>query len=212
MRRTAPQTVTAHELGGVVPVIVIDDADRAPDLARALMAGGISCAEVTLRTPAALAAIASMARVPGFLVGAGTVRSVVDIDAVIQAGARFAVTPGISRGVLDGAAAEGLLVVPGASTATDLMNALDAGVRHVKIFPAEALGGPPTISLLSGPFPEIQFLPSGGLTAKNAPDYSRLDCVFAVSGSWMAPRDLLAAGRFDEITALSAHAVRDLVG
>lgn len=212
MRIPRPKRLTAHELGGIVPVIVIDDADRAPELARALMAGGIPCAEITLRTPAALAAIAAMASVPGFLVGAGTVRSVADADAVIRAGSRFFVTPGMSRDIIECAVREEILVIPGASTATDVMTAFDSGIRHVKIFPAQTLGGPQAISLLSGPFPEMGFMPSGGLTAKNARDYARLDSVFAVSGSWMAPRDLVAAGRYDEITALCAGAVRDLVG
>lgn len=205
------RSTPAHELGPVVPVIVIDDAARAVDLARALLAGGISCAEITLRTPAALASIEAMCEVPGFLVGAGTVRSAADVDDVVRAGGRFVVTPGVSTDVIARARDRGVTVVPGTSSATDLMTVLALGIHEVKLFPAAALGGPSTVSLMSAPFPELRFMPSGGVTAENARSYADLPSVFAVSGSWMSPRSLIDEGRFDEITALSSQAT-ELLG
>ncbi|MBF4571554.1 bifunctional 4-hydroxy-2-oxoglutarate aldolase/2-dehydro-3-deoxy-phosphogluconate aldolase [Herbiconiux sp. VKM Ac-1786] len=210
MPKPPPIKIDAGALGAIVPVIVIDAAAHAADLARALLAGGIRCAEVTLRTPAAPSAIRAMAGVPGFLVGAGTVRSAADVDVVVEAGARFVVTPGFSPSVLARSRERGVLAVPGTSTATDLMAALELGIRHVKLFPAAALGGPALISLLAAPFPEIRFMPSGGVTEQNAPEYAALDSVFAVSGSWMAPRALIAARGFDEITRASAAALASL--
>lgn len=194
------------ELAGhlVVPVIVIDDATHAVDLAHALAAGGIPCAEVTLRTPASLAALRAMSRIDGFTAGAGTVRSTADLEVALEAGARFVVSPGLDEEVVTGAHSAGIGVLPGIATATELQRAMRLGVRTVKFFPADQLGGIDGIRALAGPFPEIGFVPSGGVTAASALDYLALAAVPAVSGSWMASRDLIAAGDFAAIERLAA--------
>jgi 2-dehydro-3-deoxyphosphogluconate aldolase/(4S)-4-hydroxy-2-oxoglutarate aldolase len=188
----------------IVPVIVIDDAGAAVDLAHALAAGGIPCAEVTLRTPAALAALAAMAGVDGFTAGAGTVRSLAELEAATAAGATFAVSPGLDPQLVAAAADRGLGVLPGVATATELQHALRLGVRTVKFFPADRLGGLAGIAALAAPFPEIGFIPSGGVTAATAPEYLAHPAVPAVSGSWMAPRQLLADRDFRAIERLAA--------
>ena len=192
----------------IVPVIVIDDAGAAPDLAAALEAGGIGCAEITLRTTSGIAAIRAVATAhPGFTVGAGTVLTVDDVDRVAEAGARFVVSPGLDEVVVDHARERGLAALPGIATATELQRAVGAGLERVKFFPAGSLGGVDAIETLSGPFPGIRFLPSGGVSASNARAYLASPAVFAVSGSWMAPRDLIAAADWGEITRRSAAAV-----
>lgn len=188
----------------VVPVIVIDDAGRALDLAHALAAGGIRCAEVTLRTPAALDALRAMSTLEGFTVGAGTVRSTAELDAAVAAGAAFAVSPGLDEDVVAAATRHGIGVLPGIATATELQLALRLGVRTVKFFPADRLGGLDGIRALAAPFPEIGFVPSGGVTAVSALEYLADQAVPAVSGSWMAPRALIATGDFAAIERLAA--------
>lgn len=188
----------------IVPVIVIDDAARALDLARALLAGGIPCAEVTLRTPAALDAVRAMATLGGFTVGAGTVRSTTELEDAVAAGATFAVSPGLDEDVLRLADTHGIGMLPGIATATELQRALRLGVRTVKFFPADRLGGLDGITALAAPFPEIGFVPSGGVTAASALDYLAHPAVPAVSGSWMAGRGLIADGDFAQIERLAA--------
>lgn len=190
----------------IIPVVVIDDPARATDLALALRAGGIGCAEVTLRTPGALEAIRAMAGVPGFVVGAGTVLTADDAGRVADAGARFVVSPGLDDAMLDRARTLGLGLLPGVATATEIMRALARGIEVVKFFPADALGGLATIRALAGPFPGTGFVPSGGVSARNAAEYLADSNVPAVSGSWMAARALIAAGDFEEITRLSTEA------
>ncbi|GLI27748.1 ketohydroxyglutarate aldolase [Agromyces rhizosphaerae] len=199
---------------GIVPVVVIDDAAQAPGLVAALAAGGIRCAEITMRTDAGIDAIRAATDSLGdadFVVGAGTVLTGADVDRAVDAGARFIVSPGLDDEVLARSASHDVPIVPGVATATEVQRALRAGLDHLKLFPAGVLGGLPMISALAGPFPQVRFLPSGGVSPANAAEYAASPHVFAVSGSWMAPRDLIAAGDWAEITARS-RAAMDLVG
>ena len=192
----------------IVPVVVLDDPARAVDLAHALAAGGIGTAEITLRTPAGLAAIAAIAdSVPDFVVGAGTVLSLDDLDRVADAGAAFAVSPGLDEELVDHARDRGVLPLPGVATASEVQRAVRAGLDRVKFFPAAQLGGLATITALAGPFPRVGFLPSGGVSRENAADYLVSPSVFAVSGSWMVPRDALASGDFETVRTLALDAV-----
>jgi len=191
----------------IIPVVIIDDAERAADLALALAAGGIHCAEITLRTPAALAAISAMASIPDFTVGVGTVLSRDQLRSSIDAGASFVVTPGFDPELVGSAVENGVAVLPGIATATEAMAALRAGIDVVKFFPADRLGGLDTIRALAAPLPQLRFVPSGGVTERSAVDYLGDSAVFAVSGSWMAPRALIDAGSFDEIERLSSATV-----
>lgn len=202
-------TDAAAALGAnrIVPVVVIDDADAAPDLADALAAGGIGCAEITLRTPAGLAAIGAVAGRADFVVGAGTVLTVEQVDAAADAGARFLVSPGLDDAVIARAAERGIPIVPGVATATEIQRALGRGIRQLKLFPANLVGGLAAVRAFAGPFPDVRFLPSGGVSAGNAAEYLASPSVFAVSGSWMVPAAAIAAGDFEAVRALSAEAV-----
>ena len=191
----------------IVPVIVLDDAADAGPLADALLAGGIDCAEITLRTPAGLAAVQALAHRDDILVGAGTVLTATQTDEAVAAGARFVVSPGLGLDVVSRAQQLGVAVLPGVATATELQTAAAAGLGAVKFFPAGALGGLGMLDALAGPFPGMRFMPSGGVTAENAADYLAHPSVFAVGGSWMVPRTLIGAGRFAEITALCRRTV-----
>lgn len=198
-----PAALAGHP---IVPVVVIDDPARAADLAHALVVGGISTAEFTLRTPAALDAIRAAAEVPGFVAGVGTV---LDRDALVRArdaGARYAVSPGLDDEVLDAADELGVPLVPGVATATEVQRALRRGLDHLKLFPAGPLGGPAHLDTLAGPFPGVRFLPSGGVRAADLAAYLSCASVFAVSGSWMVSRDAIARGAFDEISDASRAA------
>ena len=190
-----------------VPVIVLDDARRAVPLAEALRRGGIGCAEITLRTDAGLAAITAASAVPDFIVGAGTVLTPDDVDRVVDAGARFVVSPGLAEDVVERSIEHGLDVIPGVATATEVQRALRLGLSRLKLFPAGPLGGMAAVRALAGPFPDVRFLPSGGVTAANAGEYLASPSVFAVSGSWMATRELIAARDFDAIERLSRACV-----
>lgn len=187
----------------LVPVVTIDEAAAAPDLVAALVAGGIRCAEITLRTDAALGAIAAVAGTPGFLVGAGTVLSVADVDAAVDAGASFVVSPGFDEEVVRHAQERGVLALPGTATATEVQWARRAGLRAVKFFPADRMGGLGTIQALAAPFTDMRFMPSGGVSPANAAEYLASPAVFAISGSWMVPRASIAAGDFARIEQLS---------
>jgi 2-dehydro-3-deoxyphosphogluconate aldolase/(4S)-4-hydroxy-2-oxoglutarate aldolase len=202
------QSVTdALAASRVLPVVVIDDAAAAAPLARALLAGGARAVEITLRTPAALAAVEAMATEPALLVGAGTVTSPGQVDDVVGAGARFVVTPGFSAAVVGRCQELGVPVYPGIATATELQAATEAGLRVVKFFPAELLGGAKMIGALAAPFRGVRFIPTGGVTTANLRDYLSVAAVLAVGGTWLAPAPLLAAGRFDEITDLTSAAL-----
>ncbi|QEO09537.1 bifunctional 4-hydroxy-2-oxoglutarate aldolase/2-dehydro-3-deoxy-phosphogluconate aldolase [Protaetiibacter larvae] len=191
----------------IVPVIVIDDAARASDLAHALLAGGITSAEVTLRTPAGLDALAAMATVPGLTVGAGTVLTPEQVQRSADAGAAFIVSPGFDDDVVATTLDRGLAALPGIATATEAMRALRAGLTEVKFFPADRLGGLATIEALAAPLPQLRFMPSGGVGAHNAVEYLSSAAVFAVSGSWMVNRAAIAAGDHDTIRSASAAAI-----
>ncbi|MFB7251203.1 bifunctional 4-hydroxy-2-oxoglutarate aldolase/2-dehydro-3-deoxy-phosphogluconate aldolase [Microbacterium sp. NPDC056234] len=195
----------------VVPVVVIDDHRAAAPLARALSSGGIATAEITLRTPHALDAITAVANVGGFLVGAGTVLTALDVDRAVDAGAAYVVSPGLAGDVVTRALERRIPVIPGVATATEVQHAVALGLRQLKLFPAENVGGADLVNALGGPFPEVSFLPSGGVTASNANEYLQLSNVFAVSGSWMVPRELLRERDFTAIERLSAATTQALL-
>jgi 2-dehydro-3-deoxyphosphogluconate aldolase / (4S)-4-hydroxy-2-oxoglutarate aldolase len=190
----------------VLPVVTIEDLEIAGDLGRALAAGGASAVEITFRTAAAAAAIEAFAAA-GFVVGAGTVRSVEQLAAAADAGATFVVSPGLDRTIVERCTDVGMPVMPGVATASELTGALSLGVSVVKLFPAEAIGGVGLIRALAAPFPEARFVPTGGLSAENAGDYLALPQVVAVGGSWMVAPSLLAAGKWDEVERLTAEAL-----
>ncbi len=202
---TAPASVLTR--CPIVPVVVLDRADQARPLAESLLAGGIDVIEVTLRTPAGLDGIRALADLPGMHVGAGSVLSPEHVDRVLDAGARFVVSPGLSEPVVERARDRGVPALPGVATASDLMAAVQLGLTEVKIFPAALLGGLAMIKALAAPFPGLQFMPSGGVTAATMGDYLNLPMVPAVSGSWMVDRDLLRDRRWDEVTRLSDAAI-----
>ncbi|GAA5117359.1 bifunctional 4-hydroxy-2-oxoglutarate aldolase/2-dehydro-3-deoxy-phosphogluconate aldolase [Alloalcanivorax gelatiniphagus] len=193
-------------LGGhrIVPVVVLDDPDRADDLGAALVQGGLPVAEATFRTPEAAAVLRRLAANDDLVVGAGTVLTDRQVDQALEAGARFIVSPGLSAAVVRRCQAAGVPVVPGVATPTEVMQALDLGLDTVKFFPAEANGGLPTIKALAAAFPQVRFVPTGGITADTAPAYLAHPSVVAVGGSWMVAGDLLAAGRWDEVAARCA--------
>lgn len=199
--------LSAIALTRLLPVVTIDDADRAPDLGRALRRGGLPCAEITLRTPAAEAALSVLARDDALLVGAGTVLNADQAGRVIDRGAKFVVTPGFSLSVVRHCQSRGVPVFPGIATATELMMALDAGIDTVKFFPAERLGGLPTLKALAQPFHMVRFIPTGGISAANVGEYLAHPSVPAAGGSWMVSPSLLNDGRFEEIERLTAEAV-----
>jgi 2-dehydro-3-deoxyphosphogluconate aldolase/(4S)-4-hydroxy-2-oxoglutarate aldolase len=191
----------------VIPVVVLDDAGAAPALADALAAGGLPVAEVTFRTAQAAEAIAALARDTGLLVGAGTVVRAELVDRAVDAGARFVVSPGFSRAVVERCLDLGVPVVPGAVTASEVMAALEYGLEFVKFFPAEAAGGVAALGALAAPFPGVRFVPTGGITAGNAKDYLEHPAVAAIGASWMVAPALLAAGDFTEVTRRTAAVV-----
>ncbi|MGI5157122.1 bifunctional 4-hydroxy-2-oxoglutarate aldolase/2-dehydro-3-deoxy-phosphogluconate aldolase [Microbispora sp. CA-102843] len=195
------------DLAPVVPVVVLDDAESAVPLARALVAGGLPVIEVTLRTPVALDAIRRIAaEVPEAVIGAGTVRSPEDVEAATGAGARFLVSPGTTPGLLAAMLAAGVPFLPGVATATEAMTLAERGVRELKFFPAEPAGGVAYLKSLSGPLPDVRFCPTGGITPSNAPAYLALPNVGCVGGSWLTPRSLVTAGDFARIEKLASEA------
>ena len=191
----------------VVPVVVIDELDIALPLARALVEGGLPVAEVTFRTAVAAVAMRLIADETDLLVGAGTVVRPEQVDLAFDAGARFVVTPGFSPAVADRCAELGIPVVPGVATATEVIAALDHGLDLLKLFPAEASGGIPLLRALRGPFPDVRFVPTGGVSAANAADYLAVPSVAAIGGSWMVAPELIRAGDFAAVTRLTAEAV-----
>lgn len=195
---------------GVVPVVVIDDVSRAEPLGRALIAGGLPCAEVTLRTPEALDCLRVLAEDPDLLVGAGTVLRASQVEQALRAGARYIVSPGFSPAVVAECAQAGIPVLPGVATATEIQAALEVGLEVVKFFPAEAAGGVRTLAALAAPFRDVRFVPTGGIAAADLASYLALPCVLAVGGSWLVSARLLAGGRYAEITELTAAAVADV--
>ena len=194
---------------GVLPVAVVDDPAAAGLLGAALAAGGLPCVEGTLRTAAAEDAIARLSAEPGMVVGAGTVVDARQADRAVEAGARFVVSPGFDRVIVDRCRTLGVPVIPGVATATEAMAALRSGVEVVKLFPAGPLGGLTMVGALAGPFPRLRFLPTGGIGEQDVAGYLSHPAVVAVGGTWVADRALVRAGRFDEIErrARSAAAI-----
>ncbi len=196
--------------GPVVPVIVIRDIDHAVPLAKALLAGGIKVLEVTLRSDVAIEAIDRISsQVPGAIVGAGTVTTAADLDAVAAAGGVFAISPGLTPTLLDAAARGPIALIPGISTASELMLGMERGYNEFKFFPAEAAGGVKMLKSIGGPFPQITFCPTGGISPENYNDYLALANVACVGGSWVVPSAAVQAGDWDAITAIAAQAVEN---
>jgi len=185
---------------------VVEDVAVARPLAEALIAGGLSVLEVTLRTPAALDVINEMAKVPGATVGAGTLLNPKDVAAARQAGAKFGVTPGSTDRLLGACEAEDLPVLPGAATASEVLSLLERGYTVQKFFPAEANGGPSALKAIGAPLPDAMFCPTGGVTPQNARSYLSLKNTLCVGGSWVAPKALIEAGEWDDIAALARAA------
>jgi 2-dehydro-3-deoxyphosphogluconate aldolase/(4S)-4-hydroxy-2-oxoglutarate aldolase len=195
------------QAGPVMPVVVIDDAANAVPLARALVAGGIRAIEITLRTGAALDAVRAIARdVPDAIPGVGTALTGADVLAALEAGAKFIVSPGATPALLEAAIGSGLPFLPGVATASELMAGTAAGLSAFKFFPAAQAGGVEGLKALGGPFPHARFCPTGGVTAANAAAYLALSNVACVGGSWLAPRETIAAGDFVKIEALARAA------
>jgi 2-dehydro-3-deoxyphosphogluconate aldolase/(4S)-4-hydroxy-2-oxoglutarate aldolase len=190
--------------GPVIPVIVLQQVEDAIPLAQALVEGGVRVLEVTMRTPVALRCIEAIARaVPQAIVGAGTVRSAADARAAQSAGARFAVSPGYTEAVGAACREIDLPLLPGVATASELMAAQDGGHHFVKFFPATAAGGLPMLKALSGPFPEVSFCPTGGITAQNAREFLALPQVKVCGGTWLTPQDAIQARDWARITRLA---------
>lgn len=191
----------------VIPVIVLQDRAHAVPLARALVAGGIRMLEVTLRTPVALACIEAIAReVPEAVIGAGTVRSAADAQAAALAGARFAVSPGYTHAVGRACHELGLALLPGVATGSEIMMAQEDGYTALKFFPALQAGGAAMLKAWHGPFNDVKFCPTGGVTAQNAREFLALPNVACVGGSWLTPADALAAQDWARVTRLASEA------
>lgn len=203
--------MTSEEIfsqGPVVPVLVIKDVEHAVPLAKALIAGGIRVLEVTLRTEAALDVIAKIAKeVPEAIIGAGTVTNREQLQQVIDAGAKFAISPGLTTDLLKAGNEGSIALIPGISSISELMTAVDHGYTHLKFFPAEASGGVKALKAIGGPFPDIKFCPTGGISPSNYNDYLALPSVRCAGGSWLAPEDAMAKGDWDKITELAKQAV-----
>ncbi|CAM3770081.1 2-dehydro-3-deoxy-phosphogluconate aldolase OS=Castellaniella defragrans (strain DSM / CCUG 39792 / 65Phen) OX=1437824 GN=BN940_05171 PE=3 SV=1 [Castellaniella denitrificans] len=195
------------ELSPVMPVIVVRDPDTAVELARALVAGGVRTLEITLRSAAALDAIAAIRdRVPDAVVGVGTVRTPQQLDAAVHAGARFGVSPGLTEDLALAARASGIPFLPGVSTASEAMRAAELGFLVQKLFPAEAVGGAALLKAWHGPLPDLIFCPTGGIHAGNAARYLALPNVGCVGGSWLTPAAAVDARQWDAVTALAREA------
>lgn len=195
-------------LAPIIPVLVVHNSAHARPLAEALIAGGLPALEVTLRTPAALEVIREMAKVKGGVVGAGTLITTDDVRAAKAAGALFGVSPGATDELLEACEIEDLPLLPGAATATEAMRLLARGYDMMKFFPAESSGGAPALKALGAPLPQIGFCPTGGVTPNNAMDYLSLPNVLCAGGSWVAPNELVANCKWDEIKTLATRASR----
>ena len=194
-------------IGSVIPVIVVEKIEHAVPLARALVAGGVRVLELTLRTPVALQAIEAIAReVEGAIVGVGTITRTEDFERSIKAGAVFGVSPGLTPALVATARASALPLLPGVMTPSDVIAARAAGFNELKLFPAQQAGGIGMLGALAGPFPDVTFCPTGGVSAATAPDFLALPNVACVGGSWLTPRDAIDAGDWARITALARKA------
>ncbi len=204
-KTSAEQILTT---GPVVPVIVVNKLEHAVPMAKALVAGGVRVLEVTLRTPCAMDALRAMVReVPEAIVGAGTVLNPQQLKEVTDAGAQFIISPGLTEPLLRAALDGSVPLIPGISTVSELMTGLDYGLREFKFFPAEANGGVKALQAIGGPFPQVRFCPTGGISPANYRDYLALNSVLCIGGSWLVPADALEAGDYDRITRLAQEAV-----
>lgn len=198
--------------GPVVPVIVIQKPEQAVPIAKALVAGGVKVLEVTLRTACAVEAIAQIAKeVPDAIVGAGTVVNTEQYDEVVKAGAQFVISPGLTDRLLQYAVKGTVPLIPGISSVSELMLGMEYGLREFKFFPAEASGGVKAIKAIAGPFPQIRFCPTGGISPSNYRDYLALKNVMCIGGSWLVPQDAVDAGDFAHITQLAKEAIAQSV-
>jgi 2-dehydro-3-deoxyphosphogluconate aldolase/(4S)-4-hydroxy-2-oxoglutarate aldolase len=197
---------------GIIPVIKIDDVEKAVPLAKALVAGGIPCAEVTFRTAQGEEAIRRINKeAPGILLGAGTVLTTEQVDKAAAAGAKFIVSPGFNPKIVAHCAARGIPITPGCSNPSDIEQALDYGLEVVKFFPAEQAGGLDYIKAVAAPYTQVKFIPTGGINAGNIAKYTAYEKILACGGSWMVGADLINAGDFDKITALCKEAVLSML-
>ena len=193
---------------GVVPVVVLNDTKDALPLAKALVEGGLPCAEVTFRTEAAEESIRQMAaEYPEMLVGAGTVLTTEQVDRAVNAGAKFIVSPGFDPEIVDYCLSKKIPIFPGCVTPSEVAQAVKRGLKVVKFFPAEQYGGVATIKALAAPYTMVRFMPTGGVSAKNLKDYLSCDKIIACGGSWMVKGDMIKAGEFDKICEMTKEAV-----
>ena len=196
------------KIAPVVPVMVVERIEDAVPLARALYNGGLKVLEITLRTPCALDAITAMieALPADAVIGAGTIITPQDLEKAVKAGSAFLVSPGTTPALIEAAKASAIPLLPGVATPTEAMNLFVQGFAHLKLFPAEAVGGVPLLKSIGGPLPQITFCPTGGIDLARAPSYLALPNVACVGGTWMAPKELMKAGRWDEIERLAREA------
>jgi len=192
------------ELAPVIPVLVVDRVEDALPIARALVAGGLPALEVTLRTPAALDVIREMSKVEGAVVGAGTVLNPAQLDAAMEAGARFIVSPGLTKPLGKAAIASKIPFLPGTATAGDIMRGMDMGLTHFKFFPAETSGGLPALKALAAPLYEARFCPTGGITAQSAPEWLAQPFIKCVGGSWVVPKGPVDAAKIEALAREAA--------
>lgn len=198
---------------GIVPVVVLNDAEDAKPLAQALCAGGLPCAEVTFRTEAAEESIRIMAEnFPDMLLGAGTVLTTEQVDRAVAAGAKFIVSPGLNPEVVRYCVEKNIPITPGTANPSDIETAISLGLEVVKFFPAEAAGGLKMIQAMAAPYTTMKFMPTGGISAKNINEYLAFDKIIACGGSWMVSGDLVKAKKFDEIEKLTKEAVQTMLG
>ena len=198
---------------GIVPVIAIDDAEKAVPLAKALVAGGLPAAEVTFRTAAAEEAIRRItAEVPEMLVGAGTVLTKDQVDRALDAGSKFIVSPGFNPEITKYALEKGAVMMPGTATPGEMEQAMSLGLDVVKFFPAEQNGGVAKLKAVAGPYTNLRWMPTGGVNAKNLMDYLSFDKIVACGGTWMVKKDLINDEKWDEITRLTKEAVQTMLG
>jgi 2-dehydro-3-deoxyphosphogluconate aldolase/(4S)-4-hydroxy-2-oxoglutarate aldolase len=198
---------------GIVPVVKLDDSNNALPLAKALCLGGLPCAEITFRTPAAKESIKLITEaLPEMLVGAGTVLTTLQVDEATAAGAKFIVSPGFNRKIVEYCVALGIPVIPGCGDPSDIEQAIELGLEVVKFFPAEAAGGLNMLKAMSAPYGNMKFMPTGGINQKNLNDYLSFNKVIACGGSWMVSEKLINEKNFDEIVTLTKHAVEQMLG
>jgi 2-dehydro-3-deoxyphosphogluconate aldolase/(4S)-4-hydroxy-2-oxoglutarate aldolase len=196
----------------LIPMVVIDNADHAAAFGETLVAGGLPVAEITFRTPVAEQSIRALANRGDVLVGAGTILTTEQADRAMDAGAQFVVAPGTNPRVVEHVVKRGLPMVPGVATPSEIELAISLGAAALKFFPAETMGGINALKAFAGPYDDARFIPTGGITPELLPDYLRLKNVIACGGSWLAPREFLATGRFDAIAALLQDARKILAG